>query len=336
LITAIAPSSTSGIVIGRRGIGDGVGRARSDSGASGRLGGASAPASAGRASGASQGVASGTGTTREGTNFSLAALSSDLGGSENVVPDDRTAIADQNLVDSWRTLLATVDGVRAAEDDELLLVASGIPVPFFNPVFVKRIPEDPDAALGRIAAFFASGEPHLVWAPGAIDARFVTAAEARGYARNDGPPAMVMRPPVERSVSTSGMEIVPATARDRHDVTTVISEGFGLPVDLSERVFSPAFFELAEATILLGRVDGVAVSTATLLVTGSVGGVYNVATPEVHRGKGYGATLTQAVVNEGAQRGCEAMTLQSSAMGYRIYERMGFEPVGGYTHLVKE
>jgi predicted GNAT family acetyltransferase len=62
-------------------------------------------------------------------------------------------------------------------------------------------------------------------------------------------------------------------------------------------------------------------------------GVYNVVTVPAHRGKGYGAAVTWAVVAEGARRGCTHAVLQASETGYPVYRRMGFVDAGWYVEL---
>ena len=52
--------------------------------------------------------------------------------------------------------------------------------------------------------------------------------------------------------------------------------------------------------------------------------VFNVATDERFRGRGLGTALTLQAVAGARDRGCTAATLQSSAMGHHLYERIGF------------
>jgi N-acetylglutamate synthase len=86
--------------------------------------------------------------------------------------------------------------------------------------------------------------------------------------------------------------------------------------------------------VLTGLIDGHPVSTATLVLSDAVAGVYNVATADPNRGRGYGAALTWAVVSEAARRGGQIASLQASALGGPVYESMGFRHLGDYVHLV--
>ncbi|HEU5101092.1 MAG TPA: GNAT family N-acetyltransferase, partial [Roseiflexaceae bacterium] len=75
----------------------------------------------------------------------------------------------------------------------------------------------------------------------------------------------------------------------------------------------------------LGRLDGRAVATATLVLGGGVAGIYNVMTvPDVQR-RGIGALMTVGPLEVARARGYQLGVLQSSQMGYPLYRRVGFE-----------
>lgn len=72
------------------------------------------------------------------------------------------------------------------------------------------------------------------------------------------------------------------------------------------------------------------VATASLFLSAGVAGVYFVFTlPEVRR-QGIGAALTLAALQEARQVGYRIGVLGSSAMGYPVYQRLGFQQ---YCHL---
>ena len=57
-------------------------------------------------------------------------------------------------------------------------------------------------------------------------------------------------------------------------------------------------------------------------------GVYNVGTLESHRRRGLGEAMTAYAAELGrAVHGCSIATLQSSAMGLSLYQRMGYRTV---------
>lgn len=75
---------------------------------------------------------------------------------------------------------------------------------------------------------------------------------------------------------------------------------------------------------VLGLLDGRPVSTSRLSLAGGAAGIYSVATLREARGKGIGAAVTHACLATGRDLGYRIATLQSSDMGLRIYQRLGF------------
>jgi GNAT superfamily N-acetyltransferase len=70
------------------------------------------------------------------------------------------------------------------------------------------------------------------------------------------------------------------------------------------------------------------VSTAAVVVGAGVAGVYNVATLPGSQRRGYGeAIMRHALAEAHRQHGIENTILQSTAAGYRLYERMGYRTV---------
>ncbi len=76
----------------------------------------------------------------------------------------------------------------------------------------------------------------------------------------------------------------------------------------------------------VGYHEGLPVATAATVRTGEVLGLYNVATEPGHRKRGYAEAITRHVVAHAAPRP-EALVLQSTTHGLRMYERLGFRTV---------
>jgi predicted GNAT family acetyltransferase len=88
---------------------------------------------------------------------------------------------------------------------------------------------------------------------------------------------------------------------------------------------------MPEARWYVGRSGGAIVSTALGFTCEGSTGVFNVATPSEHRGRGYGAALTSRVLRDGFEAGSKFGFLQSSAIGHGVYRRLGFRDVEEYT-----
>jgi ribosomal protein S18 acetylase RimI-like enzyme len=76
------------------------------------------------------------------------------------------------------------------------------------------------------------------------------------------------------------------------------------------------------------RVDGAIVTAALAYDHGGDCGVFNVGTAEPFRRRGLGTAVTVAQLHAARARGCTSASLQSTAMGERVYAAAGFRDLG--------
>jgi ribosomal protein S18 acetylase RimI-like enzyme len=78
----------------------------------------------------------------------------------------------------------------------------------------------------------------------------------------------------------------------------------------------------------VGYREGEPVATAATVTSDGVMGLYNIATSPDYRHQGYGEAITRHAI-DAALRVTQAnsIVLQSTSLGMRLYERMGFQPV---------
>lgn len=76
--------------------------------------------------------------------------------------------------------------------------------------------------------------------------------------------------------------------------------------------------------------NGRIVGTSARLDSDGVARIYVAATREPYRGRGIGAALTAAAIGEGRRRGPAVTSLQASALGKPVHERLGLRTVAGY------
>jgi GNAT superfamily N-acetyltransferase len=100
--------------------------------------------------------------------------------------------------------------------------------------------------------------------------------------------------------------------------------GFGLPARAARHFLTEALLATPEFEAVIGYIDGAPACTSALYETASVAGVYWVSTLEAYRCRGLGAAVTWAAVEAGRRRGLALASLQASAMGKPVYEKMGF------------
>lgn len=245
--------------------------------------------------------------------------------------DDLAVEGDRNLAECWLTM-ARCSGAPHADLGDVVLAAQGLPIAFFNGAYVRRPGPDAATAVQRAVEFFAPRDvPWLLWVRDGVWPELEASAVAAGLRPAGGPPGMVLPaiPPPPPLPPRLQLEVVAdISGIEAHG--RLLASAFGMPPSFVDRLLSVALLGVDDFAMIVGWVGGQAVSTAALFISGSTAGVYNVATPAEHRGKGYGEALTWAAVAEGARRGCTHSVLQASDMGAPVYRRMGYVEVGRY------
>ena len=92
---------------------------------------------------------------------------------------------------------------------------------------------------------------------------------------------------------------------------------------------------IEEVSWYVGRVDGAIVSTGLGFTVEGVTGVFNVATPPEHRGRGYGSAVTSRALRDAFDAGSQLAFLQTSELGHGVYRRLGFRSGEEYLLLTR-
>jgi ribosomal protein S18 acetylase RimI-like enzyme len=108
------------------------------------------------------------------------------------------------------------------------------------------------------------------------------------------------------------------------------SMGFGMPREILDAVLVPQLAQREDLTVYAGYLDDQPVTSSLGFVDDGSISVFNVATVEEHRGKGYGAAMTMRAVLDGETQGCDVAFLQATEMGFPLYELLGFETIFTY------
>lgn len=101
--------------------------------------------------------------------------------------------------------------------------------------------------------------------------------------------------------------------------TRVFVEEQGVPLALEQDESDPGCVHV------LCRLAGDPVATGRLLLDGHLGRICVL--PE-WRGKGYGALIVQALLDEARRRGMHQLALSAQINAMGLYARYGFQPVG--------
>jgi predicted GNAT family acetyltransferase len=193
-------------------------------------------------------------------------------------------------------------------------------------------PSQNGALAATVAEVEAAGEwPWVQTRSG--HARTRQAALALGLTHTERIPGMVVRQDgfVE---ARAELEIRLIADEEIDEANALLATSFEAPIELFDQ-FSSAVNHMPEARWYVGRADGTIVSTALGFTLAGATGIFDVATPSEHRGRGYGAAITSHALRDGFAAGSEFGYLQSSTIGHGVYQRLGFRDVEEYTLLTR-
>lgn len=184
---------------------------------------------------------------------------------------------------------------------------------------------DLEAAYAEIAAAYADiGARWTVWVR-PDDERTARFLESRGHVDDAQPVGMahdlagVERPPADA---------LPAwTAEGDLSVVGPLNDrAYGLDTDS----FTRALRTLPEgaARVYVAREEGEPVGCLVMTDHDGNSDVEMVAVPPEARGRGISGNLLRHALVDAGERGCESSTLVATKLGYPVYERLGFRPVG--------
>lgn len=240
-----------------------------------------------------------------------------------------------NYLALMKTLGSAWPALQVHDDPDMLWWFSGIPFPLFNGVAGARF--EPDSADERIEAVIEIGRVHevpLMWQldPSSQPDDLGQRLEAHGFGQRTESPGMAVWLPDLKGAERlpEGVTLEPVRdARTLRDWARTLTTVFEMP-DFVEHAFVEAYAALGltvSQPVLhyLARLDGQSVATSSLFVEAGVAGIYNVAVLPAIRGRGIGGVITLAPLLDARAAGYRVGILQSSEMGYSIYERLGFE-----------
>jgi GNAT superfamily N-acetyltransferase len=234
-----------------------------------------------------------------------------------------------NFLTFWSLMAQWYDGA-VEEEDGLVMIASGLPVPFFNPAAILEWPDEPLALVERVRGFAERhGCPSMLATWGEIATRFEPIARQLSLIDDGATPEMIMFPADQHTVAAvSGLTIETVTTAEQQTAfADAVAGSFGMPRELAVGFEHPALLGARGLTCYVGWMDGRPVATSLLFETDRVAGVHVVGTVPDYRRRGIGAVMTQRCVDDGWANGCTVSALQSSSSGYQVYERLGYRHV---------
>jgi len=215
----------------------------------------------------------------------------------------------------------------------VLFVCPTLPMPQCNGPWVVDDGAASGALADAIAEVEAAGAVAWVQTRSGQD-KTRQAARGLGFTHEESAPGMLLRRGELVEPAPVELEIGPIRDDEVDGATAVLAEAFGAPKELFD-YFCSRIRMVEEACWYVGRAEGTIVSTAIGHTHDGATGIFNVATPPPHRGRGYGAALTARAARDGFAAGAELAYLQSSEIGHGVYQLLGFRDVEEYTLLAR-
>jgi hypothetical protein len=244
--------------------------------------------------------------------------------------DELLALMDANWREMCCACARATRGGWVVERDGLLLCGSPSGCMTTNMAIVTGPVSPATVRENTTRHFRAAGLPFTVWTRAHADAALEPALADEGFLEVHREPGMALARDAARAPAQPA-GLVTRPVRDelgRESYGRIAAEAFavyGVPRESTRSHFASMASVVGPATqAFLAYRGNEAVAAATLCLSHGVGGIAWVATLPEAGGCGYGAAVTQAVVDEGFRRGARFMSLQASPMGEPMYRRMGF------------
>jgi len=174
-----------------------------------------------------------------------------------------------------------------------------------------------------LTAFYAEAgvEAWTAWVP-EFERETIAALQRRGHAFDGEPWAMTLELSGWEGPEAGDLDWDAQASPGLLGPLNDLAYGFDPEAGLARALVSPSAEHLR---LYAAQVGGEAACIlATIDHAGEDLGFYFVATHPEHRGRGLATRLMAAALREARERGLETASLQASAMGRPVYERLGF------------
>ncbi|MGC4048014.1 MAG: GNAT family N-acetyltransferase [Armatimonas sp.] len=151
-----------------------------------------------------------------------------------------------------------------------------------------------------------------------------------GFEYKEGPPGMAadLSKLPENVPGVSGLEIKRVDDTESlRPYAHLLTKIFGFPEDTEAATYDLMLglgLEFPQS-FYTAYLDGIPVATSLVYYSAGVAGIYNVGTLPDVRGKGVGTAVTLQPLIDAREREYRVGILQSSPMGFSIYQKLGFE-----------
>jgi GNAT superfamily N-acetyltransferase len=242
-----------------------------------------------------------------------------------IAPDDIAT----NMCDAWERMFELLPIGWAERRAGVMAGVTGFTLPPFNSIMNESTAPDVDVFADLLDRVAGAGFPYSVQLRPGTSKQVRDLVDAKCLVIDEGVPLMVLDDPRALSLAqrVEGLTIRQLDLAETGIHAEICGAVFGLPEEVLAAFNGPEVLGAPGVRCYVGEFDGVAVTTGLGTTYGAYTGIFNIATPEEFRGRGYAAALTARAVTDGLDAGAVGSYLQSSPAGYHVYERLGFQTV---------
>lgn len=246
---------------------------------------------------------------------------------------------EENLRESFRLLADGRERSDVAEFPGLSLASLGVAFQMFNGAFLNA----PVETRGALVSLVERAKRHFEfrrmgwslwvcedWIEKSVRRQLSRVCADAGLRLVSDLPGMAAQVVVDGRPQPRDLEIVEVeSAAAMLDFRLVGSACFRVPPLWFAEVFRDEVWRQGRFRSFVGYRKGEPVATSALVFANQTAGIYNVATLPEHRGRGFAEAMTRFAVQAASSTGDrpESVILQSTAQGYRMYQKMGFRDV---------
>ena len=251
---------------------------------------------------------------------------------EELMQDQQLVI--NNLEEKMKLFTNAVNGHFLKEED-FALANTGIPTDTFN-ILLPKTAQIKNASIirGYIENMMLNNFPFSTW----LDARYLNSSWKKllsEYDLHEAERNIMMK--LENTLqidARKSYKVKINAVQSLEDLNEYKEVFFSLFEGSSEAKALEAYFSkfsakdiATKATMFIGQVNEITVSTGLLIDSPASYGIYDVMTREIFRGKGYGSEMFQHLLAQTKDKQ-KPVVLQASDDGKAIYERCGFKVIG--------
>ncbi len=246
-------------------------------------------------------------------------------------------IAHNNLRDTIKNRINSINGAKLFETDDFLLFTIGIPADdgHLNGCLSFNDNAYKNTYIEAIKFFKDLGYDFSFWIRKDIDKNLEKLLIDKKYEpkRRPGSSVMVTEKRIENAPLPSGYELKEVNSLNYlEDFKSVIKESFEKDDKTIDIMFSSKenlFSEKVKSFIIYNQNKN-PVSAAITSFSSDSAGIYYVGTLKEERSKGIGKAITKVSTNIGFDQGKNIVVLQASILGEYVYEKLGYKKVGEY------